>query len=155
MDGWFLRSVTSWFPTDDCLIEAEFTHGQTPHYIGGDADGVIWNWGLKGMMRLTQQYPIYLTAAYRGGFYDSTSESDHGEEHAGIVGLTFLFGAPSLKANNRSYAGLSTPMLPARRSDAGDIARTQGGGPSTRRAPSSLAASQRRAATRLSSSTRG
>jgi hypothetical protein len=114
VDGWFIRPVATFFPTDDSLIEAEFTHGQTSHFIDGNDDGVIWNWGLKGMLRVTRQYPIYLTASYNAGFYDSTSESDHGEVHAGIVGITFLFGAPSLKANNRSYAGLSTPMMPAR-----------------------------------------
>jgi opacity protein-like surface antigen len=114
VQGWFVRGVGKVFPTDDSMIEAEVSHGQTPHFIDGEDDGVIWNWGLRGMMRLCFKYPIYATLAYRGGHYDSTSEGDHLIEHSGLAGFTFLFGAPNLKANDRSFAGLSLPMLPVR-----------------------------------------
>jgi hypothetical protein len=54
--------------------------------------------------------------AYRGGDYDATTEEDDGEEHVGLIGLSFLFGADSLKHNDRYGATLDLPMLPARAS---------------------------------------
>ena len=59
--------------------------------------------------------PIYGTADYRGGYYDSYQSGPNAvEEHAFLVGLAFAFGAPSLMENDRRGATLSTPMLSAR-----------------------------------------
>ena len=113
-EGWFASGEARYFINDDFMLYANVAYGETGSYEDGDDDGEIWNWGAGGKILLASSMPIYGTLDDRGGYYDSTTEGDTGEEHAVLVGLSFLFGAPSLMENDRRGATLSTPMLPAR-----------------------------------------
>jgi hypothetical protein len=114
IEGWFLRGVGRWFPNEDSLVEAELSYGQTSQFVDAVDDGKIWNWGLQGKMRMSEALPLYGTAAYRGGYYDATTAGDDGSEHMLMVGVNVLFGADSLKANDRLGATLNLPRLPTR-----------------------------------------
>jgi len=114
VEGWFLRGVGRWFPSEDVLIETDLAYGSTHQFVDGVDNGHIWNWGLQGKMRVSEALPLYAMAAYRGGYYDATSEGDHGSEHMVMVGVNVLFGTGSLKANDRLGATLDLPRLPAR-----------------------------------------
>jgi hypothetical protein len=112
--GWFINGSGRYFVTDDIMIEAGAAYGRTDNYVDGFDDGKIWNWHAKGKMRVIDKWPIYVTTAYMGGNYNSTSEGDVGKEHAVFVGISFLLGADSLKHNDRYGATLNQPMLPVR-----------------------------------------
>ena len=112
--GWFISGAGRYFPTDDIMIEAGASYGRTDDFIDGTDSGKIWNWSAKGKMRVMDKYPVYATAAYLGGNYDATTENDWGKDHTVLVGFSFLFGADSLKHNDRYGATLNQPMLPVR-----------------------------------------
>jgi hypothetical protein len=100
------------------MIEAEYSYGHTDCFIDGDCSpsedaGEFHNWGVLAKMRL-HNWPLYGTLAYRGGRYTATEDPDTGTEHVVMVGLSALFGATSLRHNDRYGATLSLPMLPAR-----------------------------------------
>ena len=61
-----------------------------------------------------RSYPIYGTLAYRGAYYDATTENDHATEHVFKAGIKVLFGAATLQQNDRYGATLDLPMLPVR-----------------------------------------
>ena len=52
--------------------------------------------------------------AYRGAYFDTTTEGEQLTEHIAVVGIRYLFGAESLKANDRRGATLDQPSLPMR-----------------------------------------
>jgi hypothetical protein len=112
--GWFWRGAARYFINDDTQVQAELSWGRTSRYIDSDDDGRIWNWGLSGATHLPINMPFYGTLEYRGGKYDSTTEGDIGRDHAFLAGLSFRFGANSLKENDRRGATLDLPMLPTR-----------------------------------------
>lgn len=62
---------------------------------------------------MLKSLPIYGIIAYQGGEYDATSEGDKAEDHRVMFGLRFVFGAESLRENDRRGATRST-MLPSR-----------------------------------------
>lgn len=112
--GWFVRGEGRYFFTDDAMASANIFYGEATPYIDGDDDGEILSWGLSGKIRLLDDLPLYGTLGYRGARYDSTSEGDVLVEHVFMVGLTFHFGANSLKHADRYGANLSLPMTPVR-----------------------------------------
>jgi hypothetical protein len=117
VDGWFVRGVGRYFFGDDMRLQAEISYGETGDFVDGGTDsdnGHITNWEIEFRTALGLDVPLYGFATYRGGYYDATTEEDHGEEHVGLVGLSFLFGADSLKHNDRYGATLDLPLLPAR-----------------------------------------
>ncbi len=114
VEGWFVRGVGRYFISDDTMIEAELAYGETDQFIDGDDAGNIWNWGIKGKWRPMEDMPFYTTLAYRGGYYDATTEGDHGKDHAFLVGFSLMVGPQTLKENDRTGATLSTPMLVGR-----------------------------------------
>ena len=61
-----------------------------------------------------RSYPVYGTLGYRGANYDATTENDHATEHVFKAGIKILFGANTLKQNDRYGATLDLPMLPVR-----------------------------------------
>ena len=69
--------------------------------------------GAEGQVYL-DDYPVYATAAYRGGYYDATTQGDNGDEHMFMAGVNILFGPSTLKDNDRLGAALDLPRLPAR-----------------------------------------
>ena len=115
VDGWFVRGVARYFFSEDFLLQAEVSYGETSEYVDGDSKGEIWNWGALAKMRLSESMPIYGTLEYRGGNYEETEDfAESVEEHAFLIGLDFAFGANNLWENDRRGATLDTPMLPAR-----------------------------------------
>jgi hypothetical protein len=115
LDGWFARGVARYFFSENFLLQAEVSYGETSEYVDGDSEGQIWNWGALAKMRISESYPIYGTLEYRGGNYEDAEDGvDSVEEHAFLVGLDFTFGAESLWENDRRGATLDTPMLPVR-----------------------------------------
>lgn len=115
-NGWFARGVARYFLTEDIMVQAEASYGETGSYVDGVDGGEIWNWGVEGKRRLSESMPIYGTLEYRGGAYGSDDDTEAGEEHAVLAGLNFAIGASSLLDNDRRGATLDTPMLPARAS---------------------------------------
>ena len=114
-DAWFARGVARYFFSEDFLLQAEVSYGENSHFVDGDDDSEIWNWGALGKMRLSESMPIYGTLEYRGGdYWTEDQEGDSVEEHAVLIGLDFVFGATTLWENDRRGATLDTPMLPAR-----------------------------------------
>jgi hypothetical protein len=112
--GWFWRGAARYFIQDNTMVQADLSWGRTSKYIDSDDDGRIWNWSLSGASHLPVNMPLYSTLEYRGGKYDSTTEGDIGRDHAFLAGLSFRFGANSLKENDRRGATLDLPMLPTR-----------------------------------------
>ena len=117
-DSFLVRGVGRYFVTDDAKIEAEVSYMEGGDVIDGDDDGKAWEWGVNGMLRLSEQMPIYGTLAYRGADYDATTEDDEGESHSLMAGVTFLFGGSSLKENDRMGATLDSPTTVLRTSGA-------------------------------------
>jgi hypothetical protein len=113
-NGWFVRGIGRYFISDDVMIEADFAYGHTDTFIDGNDAGDIYNWGVKGKWRPMEDMPFYTTLAYRGGYYDATTEDDHGKDHAFLVGFSIMVGPQTLKENDRAGATLSTPMLVGR-----------------------------------------
>ena len=115
VEAWFAGGEARYFITDDMMLNANVSYGATDSYVDGEDQGDAWNWGVGGAMRLTDSMPIYATADYRGGrYYADDGGEEIVQEQAFLVGLSFLFGAPSLLENDRRGATLSSPMLPAR-----------------------------------------
>ena len=117
-DSFLVRGVGRYFVTDDAKIEAEVSYMEGRDVIDGDDDGKAWEWGVSGMLRLSDQMPIYGTLAYRGADYNTTTEGDDGEAHSVMAGVTFLFGGASLKENDRMGATLDSPTTVLRTSGA-------------------------------------
>lgn len=115
-DGWFYRMEGRYFMSDDHMITANISYAHTKTYIDGDDKGRFIGWGLKSMMKLTDSYPLYFTLEYRGNHYDSTTEGDNTTDHTFLIGIKALFGASSLKHNDRNGATLDMNMLPGRAS---------------------------------------
>ncbi|WP_162914202.1 hypothetical protein [Taklimakanibacter lacteus] len=114
VDGWFVRGVGRYFLGDDTRLQAEISYGETSQFVDAEDDGEITNWEVELRTGFGFDMPLYGFIGYRGGYYDATTEEDDGEEHVGFVGLSFLFGADSLRHNDRYGATLDLPMLPAR-----------------------------------------
>lgn len=106
--GWFGRVVGRYFISDDIMLEGDVAYADTDQYVDGDDAGEIWAWGLKYKQRLGKS-PVYGVIAYRGANYDSTTEGDVATEQVLMLGVSFAFGADSLKHNDRSGATLDLP----------------------------------------------
>lgn len=119
VDGWFVRGLARLFVGTDSLIEAEFSYGHTDAYLdpsGFTDNGEIWNWGIKGKKRLGSAMPIYGVLGYRGGTYYADQDLDRLTEHVVYAGISVMWGASSLRENDRRAATLDMPLLPLRAS---------------------------------------
>jgi hypothetical protein len=114
--GWFVRGVARYFFRPDTKLEAEVSYAEASPYIDGDDKGKFTAWGVSIDHKLFdfRSYPIYGTLAYRGAYYDATTEEDHATEHVFKAGIKILFGAATLQQNDRHGATLDLPMLPVR-----------------------------------------
>ena len=114
--GWFVRGVARYFFRPDTKLEAEVSYAEASPYIDGDDKGKFTAWGVSLDHKLFdfRSYPIYGTLAYRGAYYDATTENDHATEHVFKAGIKVLFGAATLQQNDRYGATLDLPMLPVR-----------------------------------------
>lgn len=115
-EGWFVRGVGRYFFTPNTKLEAEISYAEADPYIDGNDKGKFTGWGVSLDHKLfdVRSYPVYGTLGYRGAYYDATTEGDHATEHVFKAGIKVLFGANSLKQNDRYGATLDLPMLPVR-----------------------------------------
>jgi hypothetical protein len=108
--AWFVRGVGRYFWTDNTMIQGELAYANGEQDTN-DRDMDLFAWGL----RLDHQFmaaPVTGFAAYEGGYYDNCC-GDGGDftEHAFKVGAKFVFGANSLKHNDRAGATLDLPSF--------------------------------------------
>lgn len=103
-DDSFWGAGLRYFWTDDILLETSWLQG-------GPKD--TREWSVESKMRLTKQRPLYGFVHYvRGDYFSEIDPSAAGRDHTISVGLTWEFGAPSLYANDRHGATLTTPLMP-------------------------------------------
>ncbi len=103
-DGTFWGVALRYFWKDDTLFEATWMQG---------GPGDTREWSVQGKTRLLKQQPLYGFAQYiRSDYFSETSSYAAGRDHIIGIGLTWEFGAPSLYANDRRGATLTSPMLP-------------------------------------------
>lgn len=112
--GTFGRIVNRIFIADDTRLQTEFTYGYSKECIDGEDACKVYDWGVELRTRLAESTPLYGFVGYRGAHYDGTTEDDTGTEHAAMVGLSYQFGATSLKDNDRNGASLDLPMMVSR-----------------------------------------
>lgn len=101
------------FPTDDSMIQVGWAHGRSNNFEDKGDWGTAKDWNVMGMMRVVQSMPLYGYVKYKHSEYIANTE-DKGKEKTLMIGVSWLFGAPSLYAQDRRGATLTTPMLPGR-----------------------------------------
>lgn len=111
--GGFGTIAGRFFPTDDSMIQVAWGRGHSNNFEDKGDWGTAKEWSVMGTMRVMQSMPLYGYVKYKHGDYTANSE-DKGSEKTLMVGVTWLFGAPSLFAQDRRGATLNTPMLPGR-----------------------------------------
>ena len=111
--GRFETIAGRFFPTDDSMIQIAYGHGHTNNFEDKGDWGTAKEYSVLGTMRVTQSMPLYGFVKYKHGKYIANTE-DVGKDKALMIGVSWLFGAPSLLAQDRRGATLSTPMLPGR-----------------------------------------
>lgn len=104
-----LRGVVRYFLSDDQRIQAEISYASADDSIDDDDRMFGVGWGVRYDQRLMGQ--LHGFVSYRGNHYDTTTEIDVFDEHIPSIGLTYLFGAESLKANDRRGATLDHPSI--------------------------------------------
>jgi len=103
-DSGFWGVALRYFWKDDILLEGTWTQG-------GPNDAR--EWGVQGKMRLLKQQPLYGFAQYvRGDYFSEINPDVAGRDHTISIGLTWEFGMPSLYANDRRGATLTSPRRP-------------------------------------------
>ena len=113
-NAYLFRGVVRYFVTDDTKLELELARVEGDGVIDtDDDDGEATEWGVSAQTRIAEM-PLYASIAYRGGNYDATTEDDDAQVHMLTFGLSYMFGTPSLKANDRDGTSLDTPTTPLR-----------------------------------------
>ena len=107
-----IRGVGRYFFSNDLKVEVELARIDSDDVDGSSYEGEATEWGILLQGRLADA-PIYGTVAYRGGNYEVVDD-DEGDVSMFTVGVTFMFGAESLKANDRDGTSLDTSLMPAR-----------------------------------------
>ncbi len=110
--AYVLRGVGRYFIDDDKRIELEASYANANNAIDDVDDMWVMGWGVRYDQRISGGWHGY--AAYRGGYYDTTTEGEELTEQIFALGVTYLFGAESMKANDRRGATLDQPSLPMR-----------------------------------------
>lgn len=110
--AFLLRAVGRYFPTDDQRVELELSYTRADEVIDDSDDMWGIGWGIRYDRRLIGG--LHAFASYRGASYDTTTEGEELIEHIPSIGLTFLFGAESLMANDRRGATLDQPRIAMR-----------------------------------------
>lgn len=117
VNGWFVRALGRYFITDNFMLQAEYSYGTTDCFIDGacapaEDAGVFHNWGVLAKFLIAGD--LYGTLEYVGGSYEATEDPDLGTEHVVRAGISVLFGAESLRHNDRYGATLSLPLVGVR-----------------------------------------
>lgn len=103
-DSTFWGVALRYFWKDDTVFEATWMQG---------GPGDTREWGAQAKTRLMKQHPLYGFVNYvRADYFLESDPNAAGRDHTISLGLTWEFGAPTLYANDRLGATLTTPMLP-------------------------------------------
>jgi hypothetical protein len=102
-----------YFISDETMLSLGLAMGSSEKYIDGDDRGDFTGASLKVKHRISKNNPLYLTGQYRAGKFDATSEGDIAYESTFMIGVQALFGAGTLKQNDRRGATLDVPVLAA------------------------------------------
>lgn len=113
--GIFGGAEGRFFVNDEFMLSSNFGVGLSPDYYEdpGDGGGTIWQIGAGGKIRVLDSLPLYASASYRFDSYEANTE-DNAHEHTFLLGVSWLFNAPNLKASDRLGANETLPLLPAR-----------------------------------------
>jgi hypothetical protein len=110
-----VRGVGRYFFSNDMKVEVELARAETDNPQDNDddysADGVEWAISLQARLA---DAPIYGTVGYRGGEYTDEYEDEQADVDMLTVGVSFMFGTESLKANDRDGTSLDTPLIVTR-----------------------------------------
>lgn len=93
------------------MVELVAGYGESERYIDGDDRAEMKLMGAKVKHPMSEKNPVYLTAQWRKMQVNPTSEGDNSDDNAVMIGVEFVFGAESLKQNDRSGATLRTPVV--------------------------------------------
>ena len=110
--AYVLRGVGRYFLDDDSRIELQTSYANANDAVDGGDDMWAIDWALRYDRRIRGGWHGF--GAYRGAYFDTTTEGEQLTEHIAMVGIRYLFGAESLKANDRLGATLDQPSLPMR-----------------------------------------
>ena len=105
-----------YFPTDDLMLQAGYGWGKSPNGYedqGSNQWGKARDFTVEGKMRVMKTLPLYGLVKYQHSTYVANTEDD-GSESKFMIGVSYEFGAPTLYANDRRGATLSTTMMPGR-----------------------------------------
>ena len=114
-DAVFVRAVGRAFLTPTSRLEVEGTVASgdiDPQGTADDSDP-MWAWGARYEQQIGgiggANMPLAWFIGYRGSYAENQSDNTDYTDHTAMVGLRFLFGAPSLQDNDRRGATLDTP----------------------------------------------
>lgn len=103
----FARGVVRYFVNENFRLQGDFAFARGRIH---SADLDTFGWGLQGKLAIMDDMPVYGTLEYRGTHYDGNSENE-ATEHAGLVGVSIAFGAPTLYEQDRRGVTLDTSSL--------------------------------------------
>lgn len=112
-NSYAVRGVARYFLADNKKIEVEASFTESNDVIDRIDDMDVYGWGAGYEFQLSDT-PWNLHANYRGMRIDTTTEGETLNDHAFIVGVSYLFGARSLKHNDRYGATLDQPQIVGR-----------------------------------------
>jgi hypothetical protein len=113
-EGSFGGIEVRYFLKDDIMFHLAAASGRSNDDFEDDGDrGRARSASAGAKMRLMKETPVYLSAVWERGLYRANTE-DKGDEDVWMLGVSYLFGASSLKDNDRRGATLSTSLLPSR-----------------------------------------
>ena len=114
-DAWFVRAVGRAFlsPTSRLEVEGTFASGDIEPNGTTDSSDPMWAWGARYEQQIgglgAANMPLAWFVGYRGTYAENQSDDISYDDHTVMVGLRFLFGAPSLQDNDRRGATLDSP----------------------------------------------
>lgn len=111
--AFLVRAVGRYFVDDNSRIEVETGYANANNAIDDDDDMWAISWGVRYDRRIGDG-GWHGFGGYRGTYYDTTTEGEELTEHVFSIGVSYLFGAESMKANDRRGATLDQPSLPMR-----------------------------------------
>ncbi|MFN3714357.1 MAG: hypothetical protein ACK4SX_11930 [Alcanivoracaceae bacterium] len=108
--GFLGSAAARYFPAEDTMLELGIGLGSSRHYNESDR-GDFSSASFKAKQRVSKANPVYASLTLRTAKIDNTTRDSIGYESSVLVGVEVLFGATSLKDNDRRGATLDTPIL--------------------------------------------
>lgn len=109
----FVRGGADYYLTKNTKFSADVSYLAGNRYQGDedyDAKVTILGWG-AGVKHKLASLPIGVSASYNGYDFKPVEDSDQPLVHEVRVGAFYQFGTSTLKANDRTSAGLDLPQL--------------------------------------------